>query len=237
MLTAHPWYDVHMSLQKLRQRGLFFVFGIVFNRIVPGWLFRFRLNYVLQLERPSPSATESSANTIADDLTIERVTDQDAWQDVLRVTHVTLPTADSPRFAVRARVAQETVGGVWISRQQFDEPELGLRYRLADDQAWVFGAYVDRTQRNRGIYGRLLTEVMNDKTEGNQESERYFAAITVNNRSSLVAHRRFTQRSLGLCMTMRFLGIALCLTTGRIRRDRTWTFNSRKRPIELSLQA
>jgi GNAT superfamily N-acetyltransferase len=214
--------------KKIIDRGWLYSFAILFNRIVPESLFRFRYFHVYQL---SQKQRDHTALQIID---VRCCADATETQDVSALTgwKCSDPSAGiAMPMAWSASMNGRCVGGLWIARGEFRETELGLCYRLQDDQQWLYSAFVEKQHRRQGIYGQLLSRVL---AESDQKST--FAAINPVNRSSMAAHRRAiadkTRRlPIGRCTALRCLGFSVAWCFGKLSCDRHITFSHRRQPI------
>ncbi|NND98309.1 MAG: hypothetical protein HKN47_13370 [Pirellulaceae bacterium] len=210
--------------------SLAYALGIVFNRIVPANVFRFRRFVVYELELP---ASQHGGATAASGLTIVRC---DSASD-RRLAESISRTEFSPQDPQRdqhtywlAKTDLSPVGGLWVAQKSFDEIELGIRIVLPPRSGWIFSAYVDKSHRQSGVYGRLLATVLSDA-----EINPAFAAINPVNRASMAAHRHFVRRTVGYCTAFRVGPIAFCSARGDLIVDKFCSRRSREHPILVRL--
>ncbi len=116
----------------------------------------------------------------------------------------------------------------------FEETELGLRVLLAEDQAWLFAALVDKSLRRRGVYSRMLKFIVTELA--NQGLPHQLVAVNPNNLASKHAHRQYALRQSGTVVAVRLLNVGCCLAFGTIDQSNYVTWNAAKRPIEIRIQ-
>jgi GNAT superfamily N-acetyltransferase len=213
---------------SLRRRGLLYTLGILFNRIVPSKLFRFRVFRVFQLQSP---AGISPTDAPFDFHWCE--SEADVQQAKAATYFDTSDAANMQRYEACLAyegTGRDCVGGVWRARDWFIEDDLGLRIHLEPDQAWIFAAYVAKDQRGRGVYASLLSHVLRTKT-----AQTHFASINPTNQASMAAHRKFIRSTLGTCFALRILGLAICWCSGGLQQDKWLSFGCVKEPISIRL--
>lgn len=218
-------------ISKIRQMGFKYSFAIFFNRLVPKWLFRMRRYVVYEMDvqklpaanqpfAPSSGLKFSACQTLAEIEAVEALT----W------FKREFSTGDSRAF--QATLDGGLVGGVWIASRVFDENELGVRLRLKPEQAWLFAALVSEQARGKGIYGQLLPFVIE---EVSQDFPCVVLAVNPDNWPSNSVHKKWSSRTVGSVVAIRFLKFSACWVKGQIRKDRTFSWQSTKHPIELIL--
>jgi GNAT superfamily N-acetyltransferase len=225
-----------MMLTKIRQIGLLYSIGIAFNRVVPSWLFRFRIFTVYQIESKTAVAqTPVASNSYKNSVQVSLAQSDADIAAVRKVTWFQQEDMDADFHAVQARIDGQPAGGVWAAERGFDETDLGLRIELSDRQSWIFAALVDEQFRRRGVYTRLInfmTNHLEQKTGGQQ-----FISINPTNIVSVRAHEKYVASVLGNVVAMRVLGIAFCRCSGQRLRTSSWvSIGVRSRPILIHLQ-
>ncbi len=204
-------------------RGFLYSCGILFNRIVPERLFRFRIFRIFELfpsqERRSG---DRGSDSPSDQLTFRWCESEEDFAAAQKLTYYR-PTESSGanQKCCLAVDWADAVGGVWIATEFFDESDLGVRIRLNHQQSWLFAAFIERSHRRRGIYRRLVNQALSQQPR----SVRTYASINPTNKASIAAHRQYIQRTVGTCVVMRVLGKTVCWGTGdlQIRRKKTPT--------------
>ncbi len=109
------------------------------------------------------------------------------------------------------------IGAVWIATESFAETDLGLSFRLQPDEAWLFAAVVEQSQRRQGIYKHLLQFVTNELAGENRT--RLLLGVSTGNQASLAAHRRFGAEQVGSIFAAKCLGFGFCRASGDIHRE------------------
>lgn len=241
--------------KPLLSRGVLYSLGIVFNRLVPERLFRFRVCRVLRLQPLGTDNTTSEMMPIA----IRWCESEDDFRQAERLTqfqpvggnaredlaaclahasmydssdraHTDSGQCRAPEAASEIDSSGSPLAGLWRAENRFDEVELGVRMLLADDQAWIAAAIVAKSYRGRGVYRRLLNHVLTDSP-----NQRHFAAINPANRASMAAHRKFVAATVGTYVSFRLLSLAVVMASGGLRPSTRVSLSCRQRPIEISI--
>jgi GNAT superfamily N-acetyltransferase len=217
-------------IKSVMRRGVLYTIGIVINRIVPEKLFRFRVFQVFELEGQGGSRRSDD-----NQLTFRWCDNDDDFAAAKRLTFFETKDPDAAtRYAAclaelrDAQGEREIVGGVWRGLEQFDEEDLGIRIQLADQQAWIFAAFVSKDHRGSGIYRRLLEHAIRS-----QEALVHFASINPYNKPSISAHRAFVKRTVGTCVAIRVFNFAFAFTKRDLRANRMFSSNAKSNPIEV----
>jgi len=219
-------------LKKIRQTGLIYSVGIAINRVVPSWLFRFRIFRVYQVD-PKAILPDSS---VADDNSIQvslAQTDADI-SAVCTLTWFHPGDMDADFQSAQAKIDGQLAGAVWAAGRGFDETDLGLRIELTPDQSWIFAALVDEQFRRRGIYSRVFGFMVNHLEQAAIGQQ--FLCINPYNIASVKAHEKYFDSVLGNVVALRVLGLAFCLCSGqRLQRSSWISTNCKSKPILIHL--
>ena len=211
-------------LEAIQRNGFFYSFAILFNRIVPQRLFRFRRFVVFELTHVDP---------IADDHPVAIrwcKTDED-FQAVEAVTYC--PRTDDRAEAVLAEIDGQVAGGFWVTGGAFLESELGVEIELAPSQVWLYAARVDPAFRRRGVYSRLLSAACWRKQQ--QGFQQLLVSVNPHNIGSHKIHLGQSTRSPGRVTAMRVWKTAVCRATGSITCDSSLSWNSDQRPVVIRI--
>lgn len=225
-------------LRTLRRNGYFYSAAIVFNRLVPAWLFRCRWFVVYELDGKLGDLRHGPTRDQAPDapqIEVRRCGDSTEYDDVEELTYFRRGTASGATTACRAEVEGRLAGGFWAAADAFDESELGLRIRLEPQQARLFAALVHRDFRRMGIHSRMLRFMLADlQSQGRTEA---FVAVNPTNVGSNRVHAQHALATTGSVFVARLFCVAVCWTRGRIRCDRWHTWNATRKPMEIRCRA
>lgn len=120
----------------------------------------------------------------------------------------------SARRAVVAWRASEPVGAAWIATRCFEERQLGLRFELASDEAWLHSAAVVPEHRRQGVYRHLLDFVIRSlAVEGRR---RLLLGVATGNEPSRRAHEAMGAAGIGHVAAARVCGLTACSTAGKV---------------------
>ena len=219
-------------ISKIRKMGFKFFFATLFNRIVPQWLFRLRRYVVYEMDVQKLRAASQS---LSEDNGLEFSPCQTSVEieavETLTWFQRELSTGEFRAF--QATLDGQLVGGVWIASKVFDEDELGVRLMLNQQQAWLFAAFVAEQVRGQKVYSQLLSFVV---SEVSRDFPRVLLAVNPDNRPSNAVHKKASCQTLGTVVAIRFLNFSVGWVSGQIRKNRTFTWQATKHPIELTLE-
>ncbi|MEM9409855.1 MAG: hypothetical protein AAGA30_02005 [Planctomycetota bacterium] len=212
-------------LRVMMQRGVFYTLAIVFNRVIPEWLFRMRYFVVYEIDVTNSLQQRSAAQC--------RWSESGELDVVKRLTHFAGNLPENYRSIV-AVVDREVVGAFWAARDQFDELDLGLRFQLKDNQAWLFGAMVKKNYRGQRIFPDMIQFISCELLKQNVSGQ--FASVNPFNRPSMNV---FKQKSLGRvsrAIVIRIFKLSFGFSTSGIVWKRQISWKSDEIPIECQLR-
>ena len=219
-------------LHRISQQGWMYSVAILFNRVVPKWLFRCRRYVVYQLEIQPPLAADSVGNH---GFEIGWCESEEQTQAVEQLTYFKRDFSAGPARAVQASFNGKLVGGFWAATQIFDEDELGVRVVLEPQQAWLFAALVSRDCRGRGVYSKILQFITSQLA--NEGFTQPLVAVNPNNKPSHRVHKKNAREFVGTVWAARFLNFSICLSGKPVEQKSWFTLNSKHHPIEISFPA
>ena len=201
---------------------------------LPPGLLRFRPFGVYEIRLPRNASVSTLAAT---DMTsrVSWITSQD---EALRLAEIATAENIAAWNGTTRRAAvvwneNQPIGVVWVAVEWFAEDELGLHYRLAKDEAWLFAAVVVPAFRRRGLYTQLLEFL---KAEMPRDGfDRILLGVSVGNMPSQNAHASQGAKQMGTIFAAKCLGIAVCKVGGRVCRVSKWGWAWR-RAIELVVE-
>lgn len=205
----------------MTSRGLLYTLGIVVNRCVPQWFFRFRVTSVYRLRG------SGGAQPDIDVFAAERKDHVSVAQQITGYQPLDEGARQQPYLASREN---RPVAAIWSATGSFDEPELGLRYDFSGGDRWWFAARVVPEARGRGVYRCLLNASI-----AREPLVNHFVAINPTNRRSVAAHRRFIAECLGTFVTVRMLRWTVCIGGGDLIAGRRWSLDCRRSPVVVDL--
>ena len=110
----------------------------------------------------------------------------------------------------------QPVGLAWVATIDYVEADLGLRYQLAEDEAWLHSAYVDPRFRRQGVYQEMLRFICNDLAKLGYR--RVLLGVSTGNRASQQAHAKAGARRIGYILAARSLSVAVRYCSGAAAR-------------------
>lgn len=177
---------------------------------------------------------DGSRQTAVSDVEIDWCATEEEMKSVEKLTQFDRSYSSGTLKPAQAKIDGQLVGASWCAQEQFDESELGVRIQLEAHQAWLFSAFVDKSMRGRGIFFHLLSFI--DQSLDAQGTTQLFAAVNPVNKASMKVFRQNSTSEPASVFVIRLLSMTLCLTFGNAARDRTFTMNSRRQPIEVRIR-
>ncbi len=227
-----------MSLiQKLKERSLLHSIEILFNRIVPAWLFRFCTGTVFELD--TQKLAELFGEMDKSDFVLTCVEQSSQARDQLRTltwNSVPLETSanDFGYSIAHLSTPEDVLGGVWAGIESFQEANLGFQLLFDDRQSWIYCAYVKPEAQGKGVYKRLLSFSSNDLIE--KGYQRICVIIQPWNRASTHVHQKYAMGKIGTITALRVFSLCAVFTTGAVEKDRTITGFPLSKPIRLHIR-
>jgi RimJ/RimL family protein N-acetyltransferase len=133
------------------------------HRIVPKWLFHPRWCYLYSMPVTKRNTTRNASGNDSHTPTFRWATDEDRRPLQEQAGRETI----DGRFAAGHRGAtlwdgDALIGTAWFAMREYLDDETQTKIELAPDQCWLFGSWVHRDCRNRGYYGRMISEAATD---------------------------------------------------------------------------
>lgn len=219
-----------MSLiNRISNKGWIYSGAILFNRIVPKWLFRCRRYCVYQLAIQPPWDADKERQEGGE---ISWCKSEEQLQAVENLTYFRREYSPGPVRAVQAIVDGRLVGGFWAATEFFDEDDLGVRVMLEPQQAWLFAALVSRDCRGRGVYSKILQFITSELAAKGLTEQ--IVAVNPNNKPSHRVHKKYARVFAGTVFAVRLLNCSICFSGKSVKQKSWFTFNGKTRPIEIS---
>ncbi len=185
---------------------------------LPAWVLRFRPFGVYEIRLGQHKSDSSPVAMAETPYQVRWITSQ---EEARRLSE--LATAENiaswdgtTRRAVAVWKNDHLLGVTWIAAEWFAEDDLGLHYRLADDEVWLFASIVAPDVRRQGLYTQLLDFL---KTELPQDGYgRILLGISLGNKPSHNAHFRQGAKQLGTIFAAKCLGFSACRVGGQVCR-------------------
>ncbi|MCM2374747.1 GNAT family N-acetyltransferase [Aporhodopirellula aestuarii] len=218
-------------LRKIKSHGIIHSAEIIFNRIVPAWIFRFSVGTVLELDLPK--LCEVLDKLPPEDFVLRCVDDPVAVAELRETTWNSVPV-ETTRNHLGYSISRNddpglTLGGVWGGIERFNEADLGFQIQLEKDQALIYCAYVSKQARGGGIYTRVLSFAARDLRSRGHDQLRVM--IQPWNKASMYIHRKYAVRSLGNVAVIRVFGLVMVFCTGEISKNKTCTTGLLSNPV------
>ena len=217
------------AIRSIKQNGWMYSIAILFNRLVPEWLFRTRRFVVYQIDPNKVVANPSDDSAIEPLITIHRCSTEAEIRAVEKLTYFQRSYTTGNATAYSIHLEDQLVAGMWAATHCFDENELGIRIRLNQNQTWLFAASVPKEFRRQGLYSKLLSFTINDLTKLGYDD--LLVAVNPDNVGSNGIHQKLSKQTVGHVLAIRFWKTTCCWTWGDIRKDSTISWNSPSQPI------
>lgn len=227
---------------KVRRTGLLYSLGIVINRIVPCWLFRFRQFVVYQMDE-TKFGDEANAQL---PIKISWCVGDHEVQEVQKLTYTCAENLHHNHKAAQAKSGQQLAAALWAVKHHFTEDDLGIRYELNPNQIWLFAALVDAKFRQQGVYTKVLGFVCrrcdaafvacpDDTADGSYD---LLLCVNPHNIASNKVHQKYAKANLGQAISFRLLNVAVCLCFGaHLSADSKITWDAKNQPILIRLRS
>lgn len=227
-------------VNAIQKHGLLYALYIIFNRLVPSWLFRFAVMNVYEIDCEMLCSSNRLQQVRCDVATNQ--SDVDALRNATFMSQPASQVAQHVGYmaSVPANAARdggerwELVGGVWAGIEEYFEDEFGFRIELSRRQAWIYCAYVQKAARGKGVYANVLTFAANDLIAKGHDSILF--SVMPWNRKSMAAHGRVTRGRLGRIVAVRMLSFACVLAFGDLSQSTWLTTNLAARPVTIHLR-
>ena len=224
-------------LKKIRRTGFLYSIGIVINRIVPAWLFRFRQFVVYEMDAAKFEAEQMSGTP--DESTSLHISWCETEEDLKAAQRLTYTTADKllgEYKIAQAKSGQQLAGALWGVKDYFFEEELGIKLHLEPHQVWLFAALVDQAFRRQGIYAKVLSfvcrkgeDVFSLDGDSSGKPLDYLLCVNPHNIASNRVHRKYAKSVLGQAFSIKVFQVALCICFGKqLSTDSIITWDAKK---------
>ena len=211
-------------VEKVKTLGFGFVFEVVFERIVPAWMFRFCSLAVYQIDLdklPRDSFSPAAVNIC------------DSAQELEQLREITGNyTQQEDTIGVLAKVDGQAAGGLWLALDDYQDHDLGLSFFLGSGGTWIYAARTDGAYRRRGIYSHLMAASAQSRTNAGHTAP--FIGVSKLNRGSHKAIQRFGTL-VGQVFIIRLGSMVWARTKGDLNQNQNLTFQCTRRPIQLSV--
>ncbi len=159
-------------------------------------------------------------------------------EEVLAAEQLTGPQRNVQVGASEMRVCNAKVNGnlagaFWATSKVFMEGGLGIGYELSDEQAWLFGAYVDKSFRRHGVYSSILEFITPELVASGKTQ--VLLAVNPDNIGSRKVHEKYAKRKVGSVIAIRFLNFSICSVNGDMSSGRWITWNHKTMPIMIRI--
>ena len=228
-------------LKKIRRTGFLYSIGIIINRVVPAWLFRFRQFVVYEMDASKFEPEEiDQTNAQASPLQLCWCETKDDLQAVQELTYTLADKLQGQYKIAQAKSDQQLAGALWGVKDRFDEEELGTILHLNPHQIWLFAALVDQAFRRQGIYAKVLGFMIHNGenvfSPDGDEPLRYLLCVNPHNIASNRVHRKYSKAVLGQAFSLKVAGVAICICFGKqLSTDSIITWDAKNRPISLRI--
>ena len=215
-------------IEKIKKQGWIYSFAILFNRIVPAWLFRCRRFVVLQLD-------ETRSNPAPANVEVSWCQTESEYTTVEELTYFRRANSEADFVACQAKRDGKVAGGFWAASKWFDENGIGVRIELEPQQVWLFAAVVEKQFRGQGVHSAVLEFIIPGlASKGFKE---IFLSVNPDNLGSYHVHKKRSKQILGTVYSFRLFSIAICWSRGSVKCDRFMTFEASSNPIRLRLNS
>jgi ribosomal protein S18 acetylase RimI-like enzyme len=208
---------------------------ILFNRIVPVWLFRFSMGTVFKLD--CEKLCHALDTVGPSDLVMQCVDDTELRDRLRKTTWNSVPIETSANhygYAIyRNEAPDKILGGVWGGIERFNEADLGFQIQLRPEQSWIYCAYVAAEARGEGVYKRVLSFAARDLREKGHDELRVI--VQPWNRASMAIHRKYSNEIIGRITVIRVFALAIVFCSGQLTKSKTCTTELLTDPVRIDV--
>ena len=228
-------------LKKIRRTGFLYSIGIIINRIVPAWLFRFRQFVVYEMDASKFEPEEiCETNDQNSPLQVSWCETTDDLKAVEMLTYTAADKLQGEYNIAQAKSGPQLAGALWGVKDRFAEEELGTVLHLSADEIWLFAALVDVAFRRQGIYAKVLGFMIHngDNVFSSEDDKplKYLLCVNPHNIASNRVHRKYSKAVLGQAFSLKVARVAICICFGRqLSTDSIITWDAQNRPISLRI--
>ena len=228
-------------LEKLRRTGFLYSIGMVVNRVVPNWLFRFRRFVVYEMDAQRlGSMVDAIKSRTESSIDVSWCETEEEIRAAEKLTYTNADQVGDEFKIVQARSGQQLAGALWAVRNSFTEDDLGIKYDLESNQVWLFAALVDSQFRRQGIYAQVLSYMCQEgESEFVTEAEdlpQFLLCVNPHNIASNGVHKKYAKEVFGQAFSFKILNVAACFCFGKsLSVDSTLTFDAANRPISIRI--
>ncbi len=104
-----------------------------------------------------------------------------------------------------AAKGHELLGVSWVAKTIYEDIDTGLALQLQPEELWLYGAWVRRDWRGKGIYRKLLETLIQGFEK--DTSNRFLLAVDLSNNVSHATHTKLGASWIGYCYGLKALGM------------------------------
>lgn len=215
-------------LQAIREKGIRWCIAIAFDRFVPQWLLRIRRFNVYEMD------PESVAGLGAENICVQWSESEEETRQVEEFSGPQRSVVDIGAEHMKvcyAKLNGEIAGTFWMAENIFMEDGLRICYRLNEDEVWLFAAHVAKPFRRHGVYSGILGFMLPEIAATGKR--KILLSVNPDNIPSRKVHEKYAKRKVGVAIAVRFLNFTFCKVGEGMKTNRSFTWNHRKRPIEI----
>ncbi len=214
-------------LTEIMNRGILFSVGVLFNRVIPYWLFRCRYFKIYKLGVESPFSKN-------DEVSVELLTEEGDRSELLELTkNQTTDDNLEKSIAFAAMLDHRKIGGVWVAKNKFTEPELGIEYLLGNHTGWIYSTHIARPFRRKGHYDTLLRKSTQRLKQ--MQMTQHMVAVNPWNRASRFAHEKHVDDTVATLFVVRIFKLVFCFSRGKIPIPSHFSGSATRNPIQITI--
>jgi len=163
--------SIQSKFAKAKAQGFLRTLEVQFNRFVPPWVFRYSKGDIYDFDIESLKSLRPEGG-ISDDLIVRCLDESASEEDRIALREFTwnsVPletTTNDIGYAIYdANEPSKLLAGVWAAKESFLENNLGVQFTFAEQQSWLYCAFVHADARGRGVYKSLISFAATDLQE------------------------------------------------------------------------
>lgn len=239
--------SIQSKFSKAKTQGFLRTLEVEFNRFVPPWVFRYSKGDIFDLDIEKLKSLGANAPSDASDGLVAQchaeVLDSTPKDEIARrmrlreFTWNSVPletTNNDLGYAIYdAKDPEKLLAGLWAGIDSFSEDNLGVEFKFAKHQAWLYCAFVHADARGRGVYKKLISFVASDLQK--RGFTQLLGIVQPWNRISRLMHEKQSRGICGRMSAVRIGPLVWVSHSGGLEVDKRLVTNVKSNPANVSI--
>jgi GNAT superfamily N-acetyltransferase len=231
--------SIRSKIKKAQSQGFARTLEVQFNRFVPPWVFRYSKGdiYDLSIEKLKSLGEKSQEDEGLVAKCLEPNADERLRLQLREFTWNSVPietTGDDIGYAIcDAEEPGKLLAGLWAAPESFLENNLGVKFEFAQEQAWLYCAFVHADARGRGVYKKLISFAAADLQD--RGFTQLLGIVQPWNRISRLMHENQSRGIIGRMSAIRIGSLVWISKAGNLEVSRRLVASPRNEPTVVSI--